>query len=232
VKAGESWVVQMQPEFRRSEIIRYMGGARRGRASRPTEKKLEFWTKHLRYLIRPLLVYSIRPVEEITGSFIHLEDGPKLRSAKMARALRGSEAVVCFVATIGAKIEEEIRHLTVENHLSDAFIVDTIGSVAVEQLVEAFHGLVGEDRRKIDGGVTLRFSPGYCDWSIDEQRKLFDLIDAELIGVEINHSCLMEPRKSVSGIFGLSATTNEASAQYNPCMHCGKKDCIARRIVA
>lgn len=230
VKAGESWVVHMRPEFPRSEIVRYMGGARKGRASRQTEKKLDFWTRHLPYLLRPVLVYSIRPLEEVTASAIQLEDGPRLRSAKMARALRGCEAAVCFAATIGPGIEEEINQLTKDNHLSDAYIVDTIGSVAVERLVESFYESVALDRRKIDGGVTLRFSPGYCDWPLAEQRKLFDLLDSDFINVEINDSCLMNPRKSVSGLFGLSASVQETAEPYNPCMRCGKTDCIARRV--
>jgi cobalamin-dependent methionine synthase I len=137
--------------------------------------------------------------------------------------------VVCFAGTIGAEVDEEIDRLTSKNKYSDAFVVDATGSAGAEQLVEAFHQGMEKFLRTQGKGVTVRFSPGYCDWTVEEQAKLFKLLETDLIGVELSDSFLMTPRKSVSGIFGLTSTPSSKSTRYNPCAHCGKKDCMARR---
>jgi cobalamin-dependent methionine synthase I len=78
-------------------------------------------------------------------------------------------------------------------------------------------------------GVTLRFSPGYCDWPISEQKKVFELVQADMIGVSLNESFLMNPRKSVSGLFGITEEPSQTVSGYNPCVHCNKRDCFSRR---
>jgi hypothetical protein len=136
---------------------------------------------------------------------------------------------VFFTATLGPAIDLEIRRLTQNNCLSDAFIIDTMGSVAVEQLVERFYQLMRSYFINQGKGVTLRFSPGYCDWPLQEQRKVFRLVKGDLIGVQLTDSCLMTPQKSVSGIFGITKDVESGQKPYNPCSICGKLDCSARR---
>ncbi|MCP4146820.1 MAG: hypothetical protein GY757_03625, partial [bacterium] len=53
----------------------------------------------------------------------------------------------------------------------------------------------------------LNYSPGYCGWHISGQRKLFDWLNPEAIGIRLNESYLMSPLKSISGVL----TAGEAS---------------------
>ncbi len=177
------------------------------------------------------MVFSVARVDAASTSGIQLENGTFFRSAKLGRSLKDCEAVVCFVGTIGAEVDEEIHRLTSKNKLSDAFVVDAVGSAGAEQLVETFHNGMARVFRSRGKGVTLRFSPGYCDWAVKEQAKLFNLLETDLIGVQLSESSLMNPRKSVSGMFGLTSTSSSLSTKYNPCAHCGKKDCVARRSI-
>ncbi|OPL13558.1 MAG: hypothetical protein AVO38_13160 [delta proteobacterium ML8_D] len=150
-------------------------------------------------------------------------------SQKLSSALDGSDEIVCFVATIGTIIEEEINGLIAQNRLSEAYVLDAMGSVAVEDMVEQFHQCRRAPFFSEDKSVTLRFSPGYCDWPVTEQKKLFSLFDSEPPGIELLDSCLMQPRKSVSGVFGLVHCSSSFFQPYNPCRHCKKTDCLARR---
>ena len=140
--------------------------------------------------------------------------------------MRDAEKIVCFIGTIGFDVEKEIGRLLVEHKLSEAYILDAMASVAVEDMVEQFHQVMEAKCRNESKTVTFRFSPGYCDWPITEQKKLFSVFDAEEIGVELLDSCLMEPRKSISGVFGIAPP---GSAPHNPCLHCREKNCTARR---
>jgi cobalamin-dependent methionine synthase I len=158
---------------------------------------------------------------------VHLDDAVVFRSAKLSKAVRDAEEIVCFVGTIGFAIEKEISRLLDEHKLSEAYILDAMGSVAVEDMVEQFHQGMAAKCRDESKTVTFRFSPGYCDWPITEQKKLFSVFDAEKIGVELLDSCLMKPRKSISGVFGIAPP---GSARHNPCRHCREKNCKARRV--
>ena len=44
---------------------------------------------------------------------------------------------------------------------------------------------------------------GYGDFKLEEQRRLFAILDPGRIGIELNPSCIMIPEKSVSGIVAL-----------------------------
>lgn len=225
----ESQIFGMKPEFPQTEVLRHMSGPNGRRSSRKTLNKIAAWSSHLENIVRPRLIYSTRRIADCGRSNVTLPNGIVLKGTKLARAHRNCSSIVFFTATLGPAIDLEIRRLTQNNCLSDAFIIDTMGSVAVEQLVERFYQLMRSYFINQGKGVTLRFSPGYCDWPLQEQRKVFRLVKGDLIGVQLTDSCLMTPQKSVSGIFGITKDVESGQKPYNPCSICGKLDCSARR---
>ncbi|MDR2914435.1 MAG: hypothetical protein LBV74_06355, partial [Tannerella sp.] len=76
--------------------------------------------------------------------------------------------------------------------------------------------------------ITNRYSPGYCNWSLQEQQKLFHLLGDKPVNVTLSSSCLMQPIKSVSGIIGVGRNVKEKA--YG-CTVCNNKDCIYRKIL-
>lgn len=229
LRADQSQVFRPAPSFPKLEVFRLMGGGNGRLGTRQTVRKVNSWTKRLAEIAEPRMVFSVFRLDGASIAGIRLEDGTFLRSAKLGRTLKDCDAVACFVGTLGVEVDEEINRLTCRNKLSDAFIVDAAASAGAEQLVDEFHKGMAKMFRSRGKGATLRFSPGYCDWAVTEQAKLFSLLETDLIGVELSESSLMNPRKSVSGVFGLTSSPSSVSARYNPCAHCGKKDCVARR---
>lgn len=184
----------------------------------------------LQKLAAPALSYKVKKIEFIKDDTVHLEDGIGFKSPILAKVLEHCDTLILFIATIGSALEEEAARLNEDNRLTRAYILDRLGSLTAEHVVNDFYGNMKHHYAQKGYGVTLRFSPGYCDWPITEQRKLLHLVDAEMIGVTVNESCLMRPRKSVSGVFGLfPQAVNGKKPVYNPCVHCDKKDCNARR---
>ena len=172
----EDRVFEAAPRFPKTEVFRFLGGGNGRIGSRQTVKRVHNWTARLGSLVKPRIVYSMEPVVLVTKSSIQFENGISFKSVKMAKALQGCRHAVCFVATLGTAVEKEIQKLTGDNHISEAFIVDAIGSVGTEQMVEQFHQQMGALFRRRGKGVTLRFSPGYCDWALGDQRKLFRMV--------------------------------------------------------
>ncbi len=206
-------------------------GKRKGRPfSKSLSSKIISLKKKLHALANPVLSYRMYRLETVSKNGVELEGNLCLKSSKLAGTLSGCKEVVCFLGTIGTRIEKEISRLMGQHRLSEAFVLDVMGSVTTENMVAQFHRRMKKLHETDKEAVTLRFSPGYCDWPVTEQKPLFQLLDTKSVGVQLTDSCLMQPRKSISGVFGIYPRHDGSTHKiYNPCLECRKKDCQARR---
>ena len=220
----------IQPLIERKNLIRRLGGSKGRAFSRALRIKVHDGVRTLYRLMNPRLVFIKERIKQAEGGRVYLRGGMTLKSPKLSRVLRDSEEIVCFITTIGGEIDSEINTMMRQGNLSEAFIMDALGSVAVESVAEQFHRYMQGQYRENGKAVTLRFSPGYCDWPVEEQRKLFQIFDPKTSGIELRESCLMMPRKSISAVFGAYPVSGDfAQPPYNPCMDCTKTDCPSRR---
>lgn len=212
------------------EVLRVLG-ARNGSAPSRTVRKIKSLIKELRDDLEPKILVSDKDILACGEDRLVLDPGVELRSKKLCRTLRKCDTAKVFVATVGNKIEKKIKKAMEKKRSDVASIIDAIASVAVEDTIETFHSRIDLKLRAKEQCATLRFSPGYCDWDIKEQKNLFKVIDSEKVGVTLSESSLMSPRKSISGIFGIGRCGTVANKTNNPCTRCGKKDCNTRRQV-
>lgn len=220
-----------QKSFDTDKVMRLLG-ARRGRRVSPASlRRVDLLTEEVEDILAPQLSYRLLDILDIDRGGILLADGTRFKSPKLARALARAESVCCFLATVGPAVDMQVQSLMQEKHYANAYVLDALGSMSAENVVEQFYQRMARKQALTGGGVTLRFSPGYCDWPIQQQRPLFALFEnEETPDVVLSDSCLMTPRKSVSGLFGLLPPgVRGADPAYNPCNSCSKKDCIARR---
>lgn len=148
--------------------------------------------------IRPRGLYRLvfcRP----NGRAIELGHRHRFTSAFLRDRLPQPAPAAIFLATIGPALEREIRDATARKDNRTAFILDCLGSNAAESTAAAVHR---EVERRL-GALMRRYSPGYNDWDISEQKILFDFVGKEMgnrIGVDLSSDYMMSPRKSISGI--------------------------------
>lgn len=81
-------------------------------------------------------------------------------------------------------------------------VLDAIGSVACEALAEKTDGEISERAKSEGYSTTIRSSPGYWDWKIENQKEVLEFIKAEKIGIYLTDSFLMLPRKSITAVKG------------------------------
>jgi len=223
-------ITELKPRIEEGKLARLLGRRNKQKFSNALTSRLESWKERIDDLINPQITYVKNKIQKIENGCVYLTEHLKFESARLSRSMKECNEIVCFIATLNSDIEEEINELMEDNHLSDAYILDSMGSVAVENIVAQFHKRMESAYLAKGKSVTLRFSPGYCDWVVNDQKNLFSLFEAEDFPVTLSDSCLMEPRKSVSGVFGEMPNGNGKPVEsYNPCIECGKKDCIARR---
>ena len=172
-------------------------------------------------------VHKIREVKVAQGEVV-LEEGVLQCGRQVAAYLKDSDYAALFVCTAGAIFTELTRTHTQNDEQLEAYLTDALGSLAVENAMDRIQTLLEEKCQARGWNITNRYSPGYCNWPLVDQRPLFAMIGENPTGVSLNDSCLMSPIKSVSGIIGLGP--NSKKRPYG-CAICQNKTCIYRRLV-
>jgi hypothetical protein len=218
--------MHIQPTIENDKLAKLLGGQKKKSLPKSIVKKVQAAREKLNRLMKPSLHYRIVKPSVMDKAVVQLDETVEFTSAKLAKTLKNAEKIVCFVGTIGAGVENEINSLLGKQKLADAYILDAMASVAVENMIDRFQDLMENRYSAEDRTVTLRFSPGYCDWPVTQQKKLFNIFESRQLKVELLDSCLMKPRKSISGVFGI---TPQKCTSYNPCRDCPIRNCDSRR---
>ena len=179
-------------------------------------------------LIEPSYSYVIRDIESVHESRIVIDGGITFESGVLARLMAKCGKVAVFALTIGKHLEEVVAQLSADGLILQAAVLDAIGSVAAESVADFVQERIRQlaDARGLC--VSQRFSPGHCDWNVDQQAMVFRTINISTGEIRLTEKCLMLPRKSISGIIGIGPCSNVGN--YNPCKTCEKNDnCPWRR---
>lgn len=149
-------------------------------------------------LLQPKYALSFA-TKNIKGTEIYLDDFC-INSKDIFKLLENSNSVCGLIATVGFSIDTKISYFLERKDIMSAFILDSIGSVAIEELVEN----ICNDINIKYGTTTMRFSPGYGDWAIQNQKNFLQWLGADSLGITLTPSLQMMPRKSVSALLGIT----------------------------
>ncbi len=141
--------------------------------------------------------------------------------------LKEANQLALFVCTAGAGISEFSNQKAAEGDEMMAYVLDVVGSVTVDKAAGKLQKKILEEVRLSGFNITDPFSPGYCNWSVAEQHKLFSLLPSQICGITLSDSALMHPIKSVSGITGLGKNCKQMGYQ---CNWCTDRDCLVGKI--
>ena len=155
------------------------------------------------------------------GSGIILNDTTFNTGSKIASRLKNIEGCVLFVITIGEQIDSWIHSLVDEDDIYSAYLVDLIASEYVEKLSDWIESKI---KLQLGSGVGVsnRYGPGYCNWDLAEQVKLFSFFPNDFCGITLSESSMMQPRKSISGIVGFGKSVFPMEL---PCDVCTDYNC-------
>ncbi len=143
----------------------------------------------------------------------------------VTRQLKGSESAAWFLCTAGEEISGYTRRLIDEGDFMKGYVVDVMANVVVEAAMDRIQSSLEAAMEKSGHKITNRYSPGYCNWDIAEQKKLFSLFPENYLNITLSESCLMIPVKSVSGIIGIG---KDVIFNNYTCHFCSDKACLYR----
>ena len=162
-----------------------------------------------------LASFSIEKREE---DALYLEGGEKIVSKMLCRAFRKStELVLCAVTLHGYDaIEAE------ETNNIKTLFYDGWGTALADS---GFAWLKKQLRAELEQeGIygTNSWSPGQHNVDIALQKPLFRLLHLQKIGITLNQSCMMHPKKSISGFFGIGPEPE--TEQIRACDFCERRE--------
>jgi hypothetical protein len=180
-------------------------------------------------LMKPAYVYELKSIEEVSGQNVFLEGCLVFSSMTVSYALSDCCWAAIYLATIGSGLEEQVSEMMKKGEMLKALVLDAVGSEAVVQVSYKLQDAIRAVARAKGCQVTIKYSPGYCDWDVRQQNILFSAIDSTSVSVNLLESCMMTPRKSVSGIIGIG---NLNRGKPPPCLAVCKQreSCTHKRV--
>ena len=151
----------------------------------------------------------------------------ELFSRDLAAHLRGCREAFLFALTLGTEVDSLIRRSTV----SDMPLVPVLQACAAaytEECADQAQKELEQMATADDLYLRPRYSPGYGDFSLTDQKFLFAALDiTRKIGITLTEDCLMIPFKSITAMIGLSP--DPSLCHIGKCMTCDLTDCPFRK---
>ena len=153
-------------------------------------------------LARPRAVYRLFDLERTDGSTRLRGTAFTCEGRDICAHLRAADQCILMAATLGAAVEQEMRRVQVTD-MPLTTILDATASTAIEQICDTLQEDLAAWAAERGRFVTARFSPGYGDMPLAQQRILCAVLDTAKIGLSVTEHFLLTPRKSVTAMLGL-----------------------------
>ena len=205
------------------EMLRYAGIPQREHFPETAVREA---AAEARALARPRGIWQLFPYHPESGL---LGEGPNafsLRGTAIRNHLRNSFAAVALAVTVGNAIEETSDACFHESHYVRGLLLDAAATALTEALADELETYIKNQAQKRGAHITRRFSPGYGDWPIEEQKNFCRLLETDAIGLSVTDYFMLNPRKSVTAVIGLTPCAQKP--ELKACRNCSLLSCAFR----
>jgi hypothetical protein len=164
---------------------------------------IDFSFQEAQDLLTPVAAYRTRKIKSKDTHILFQTSGIWIKGESARNLLKNSFAVIFMAVTIGTGLEERIQRYTEEKQFEKTLILDAIGSEAADASANAVNHYLTVQARQEKIKLTRRFSPGYGDLPLSFQADLFQELSLQDVGISIDRTFVLFPRKTVTAIFGV-----------------------------
>jgi hypothetical protein len=218
-----------------AEYIRLLGYPRgwrlEGRAQELGDWAREWYAIHGRPWTYARGVHAIRLDENAV-----VIDGVRFNSSRLRTTLvdAGADRAFLVAVSAGPELEEEAQVRWRDDKPDEYFFLEVFGSAVVEHLVTMTGARLCAWADAEHAAVLPHYSPGYPEWTIEEQPHLLDLIRAARPGavpLDVLESGMLRPKKSLLAVFGVTSHVDRVRplTALSPCENCSFVPCQYRR---
>ena len=144
------------------------------------------------------------PIIKNDGKKIFLVGNLIFDSKKLSSFLSNCEEAVLMGTTAGNTIMEAIKEKTNQDNLAAAVVYDATASEIVDAGLDWIMDYLNQQvRRERKTLLPRRFSAGYADFDLKNQKALYQKLQMGKIGVTITSSFILLPEKSVTAVSGI-----------------------------
>jgi hypothetical protein len=159
-------------------------------------------------LLHPRAVYEWVGVRGVRGETVFLDSGEPGTEVSLVLGphsdlMKEAEMALVSAVTVGAALNDRIEELNREGHLLEAYLLDSVGVVALGEVGKAVRRVAEKEAESRGWGVSGLLAPGSLQgWPVEGQRELCALIPIDRVHVHLNESGVLIPFKSASGLIG------------------------------
>jgi len=215
----------------RDEVLRMQGISPGTPPSRGVEKLLREALESFAESSNPIAIISEISIPEF--EVVYRGEGLNEESTPLEAIFRKADVLALFALTVGSDVSRRIDELFKSNEFASGSMLDSVASDGTERAADLlqrhfFNVLV--TRGETDSSTAImRYSPGYCGWHMSGQKRLFESLRPEEIGIELLDSFLMKPLKSISGVMVAGEKRiHDFRDSYPFCAQCRTHSCRDR----
>lgn len=151
----------------------------------------------------------------------------ELNGDDIQKHLENCTNALFMAVTLGVPIDNLIRKYEAVN-MAKAIVIDTICNILIDDIADEYENKYRDKLKQENLYLTSRFSPGYGDLSINLQKNIISILDANRkIGLTVSDSGLLIPKKSITAILGIASIP--VKGKLAGCKNCLLKEKCAFR---
>lgn len=164
---------------------------------------------------------------DVNEATIFLDNGAFYVGTKLVKKMRNADQCVVFICTAGDDLYQMAQKSNKDQDYLKGYYYDLFGTMIVEKSVELLCEKM-KKRYEIEHlSNSNKYGPGYCDWSISDQKMLLEYIDNDHVNITISEHSLMSPVKTLTGIWVIG---ERVKFLKDTCESCESKMCLYRTL--
>ncbi|MCP4649388.1 MAG: methionine synthase [PVC group bacterium] len=184
--------------------------SRLGYAKGKTQVSKEQIEQTEQYIDQALSVITLKgaavriDITDFSDALVSLTNGSVLASRDLAEFLSGSKEVLFMGATSGLEIMRLITENAEGKDVTAAVVFDAVASEMTDAALGWMMNYFNNELRRENKVLTKRrFSAGYGDFGLENQKLICDLLEMEKLGVKVSETSILIPEKSVTAVAGI-----------------------------
>ena len=146
----------------------------------------------------------ILSINKIEASKVILTEDITFESEALAKFLADSKEMLLMAATSGSKIVEEISKDSAGKDVTASVVFDAVASEmadgALSWIINYFNRQLSRESKQL---TSRRFSAGYGDFSLGNQKIIYDILKLGQLGISLSNEYMLIPEKSVTAVAGI-----------------------------
>ncbi len=155
-------------------------------------------------MCKPVGRYDRFDIVNRDGSRVVLEGEYEINSVSVAKLLLGSNECVMLAARADQSVIEMIEKYVAQKNGVAALIYDAVASEVVDACLSWMIQRIGMDISRFGLRTTsMRYSAGYGDFPLENQKLFYDVLKMEEMGVTLSENYIFSPEKTVTALCGI-----------------------------